>query len=74
MNEPKPCPFCGSTDISYTVVAAAFGYEYVTVKCDACGCRLPSVACKPGAIFDPYREWNRRSGDPSESKHEEYAR
>ena len=52
-DELKPCPFCGSEDVS--LESPADGYESRDVKCRNC------LATGPGVICD----WNDRTSPPA---------
>lgn len=58
MNELKPCPFCGSTDIK---VHGPYFIEdrYVMVKCNDCNCNTAIYKTVDQAV----EAWNRRVGN-----------
>lgn len=49
MEELKPCPFCGSTDIKRYITGATGAYRRGVVKCKACGA---SISAESGGYHD----------------------
>lgn len=62
--EPKPCPFCGGTNLTLPdMLAGVFDDTFVTCQdCDAIG---PSTPSKATAI----EAWNDRAGEAAITKH-----
>ena len=60
MTELKPCPFCGSTDLSHEVDDGL-----AWKKCDKCGATGPAVS-KYDEDGDP--DWNTRTPPPVDSE------
>jgi Lar family restriction alleviation protein len=67
MNEIKPCPFCGSTEISEgeAMSGADEGPRYKQTGCESCGALGPRAEVLVGDdIFDDAsanEAWNRRA-------------
>lgn len=70
MTELKPCPFCGSENVTLDIDAKTFDALFCSVLCEHCGARGPCVACEDG---DAWRRrasvyWNRRPpAEPDQS-------
>lgn len=59
MKEPKPCPFCGGTQVE---IVAVFPDEFVIV-CEDCGIAvLPANGMRCG-LDELIERWNRRAGE-----------
>lgn len=60
MEKLKPCPFCGSTDISKGTALVAIGPFNNVITCSNC-----RMYCKPAAITwdEAVKMWNRRATD-----------
>lgn len=54
---PKPCPFCGSTHVSFQVVQTL---RYCSAICETCGALGPNGPSKKCAAA----AWNRRADQP----------
>lgn len=75
MNNLKPCPFCGNTDLKISVELTPDSYDYWhpdyphMIKTDTM--RIVTVSCKCGCSFETedvgnrkwFEAWNRRVGD-----------
>ena len=55
MNDLKPCPFCGSDEIS--IVRTGTSRQSSIVECQNCGCRLEANELRTGSA------WNGRAGE-----------
>ena len=64
MHELKPCPFCGSNDVSmHTACIQDLVWKHV-VRCKGCSATIEryTISSRPTAI----EAWNRRVGEASE--------
>lgn len=58
MDELKPCPFCGQTDLVTWHDPKTTLHPWFRIECDNCGCH------GPGTDQGTHRaQWNRRSTD-----------
>lgn len=57
INELKPCPFCGSTDLKRYVTEATGGMMRGVIVCNACGCRLEHYTDYVHVIAKAYGDW-----------------
>ena len=56
----KPCPFCGSEDLKYTMTIMSPEYEKGHLRCKKCGAtQFVTVWDEYGT--EPFIEWNRRN-------------
>lgn len=63
MITPKPCPFCGSTNIS---VVEGSTFRWVKAECDDCGATcgdVRRVRTDAGNETAAIEEWNKRTGE-----------
>lgn len=69
--EPRPCPFCGSTARIITVTHSDVRV-FSIVKCDGCGVATGNWLSRKDALH----AWNRRQADADELRREraEYER
>lgn len=60
MEKLKPCPFCGSTNLSIGQTLFAIGNHNNIIECKDCG-----MYCKPAAESwdECIKLWNRRDGE-----------
>lgn len=63
----KPCPFCGSCDLSVTKSAPSAGSPHYYVICNTCFCTGRLEAIKDGAT----RAWNLRASTTPSKQHTE---
>ncbi len=59
MSHPKPCPFCGSTDVTERRIMQVAATNYFVVMCDTCHISGP-VPPKEG-IEAAVKVWNHRA-------------
>lgn len=74
--KPSPCPFCGGTDIRYSIKTTTISYKrayHVTAYCNNCHCYGPRILVKvdeDASRYDvardkqleeaAYEAWNKR--------------
>lgn len=63
MNEPMPCPFCGSSETSAIVVVRAGGESGSHVHCYGCSATGPMVFSGEESFADATAKWNEPGTD-----------
>lgn len=61
----KPCPFCGSTDLSICMDYGTYKSDIIQrhVECGGCRAEGPSDWLDKDCTFDPIKKWNTRGKD-----------
>ena len=69
MTNVQPCPFCGGTDIQYSLktLGARRAKYHAAMYCNSCHCYGPRTITDGniGAKAEAIKQWNRRATDAS---------